>query len=97
MLLFCQLNQTVVVSVHYSIHSRDEIFYSLLVALCHSPSDLSNGVVDITGNSVGDNATYTCNVTFDLIGEHLSTCVQANDGNSASFVPTAPECHRKCL
>ena len=49
-----------------------------------------------TGNSVGDTATYTCNTGFELIGQAVVTCTLATSGNSATFMPTPPVCHRKC-
>ena len=66
----------------------------LVLALCSSPSSLENGTVTFTGNSVGDNATYTCDSGFELVGEGQSQCTQL-DNNSASFIPAAPSCQRK--
>ena len=60
------------------------------------PTDPRNGVVTFTGISVGDNATYTCNTGFELIGEGVATCTQAEGMNNASFLPTEPNCRRKC-
>ena len=55
-----------------------------------------NGMVTFTGNLVGDTATYTCNMGFELIGDSTTTCTAAADGNSATFpaVPP-PECRRE--
>ena len=65
---------------------------------CRRPSSPSNGTVTFTGNSVGDNATYTCDTGFELIGDAVTTCTQDKDGlNSAVFVPTQPICRRKLL
>ena len=66
------------------------------LVLCSSPSSPSNGEVTSAGNSVGDTATYTCNTGFELIGQAVTTCTQATGGNTASFLPVQPVCHRKC-
>ena len=52
-------------------------------------------MVTVTGNSVDDTATYTCNSGFELIGNASATCSQV-DVNSAAFSPAAPECRREC-
>ena len=49
----------------------------------------------LTGNSVGDNATFTCQEEFELIGQELATCVMMVDGNGAMFMPDSPLCRRK--
>ena len=53
-------------------------------------------MVTLTGNSIGDTATYTCNPGFELIGDPTTTCTAAVDGNSATYpaVPP-PECSRE--
>ena len=53
-----------------------------------------NGMVIFTGNSVGDTATYTCNLGFELIGSAFPACMQV-DLNSAAFSPEAPVCRRE--
>ena len=65
------------------------------LAVCSSPSSPSNGAVTSAGNSVGDTATYTCNIGFELIGYAEATCMLSTDGNSASFMPAQPICRRK--
>ena len=52
-----------------------------------------NGMVTVTGNSVSDTATYTCNSGFELIGDSTEACTAAANGNSATF--SAPECRRE--
>ena len=47
--------------------------------------------VTFTGNSIGDTATYTCNLGFELIGDATTTCIAA-DMNSAAFQPAPPSC-----
>ena len=69
------------------------IFFT--IALCPVPNNISNGTVTFSGNSVGDNATYTCDTEFELIGDAETICTQATDMNSASFVPAEPICLRK--
>ena len=64
------------------------------VALCPDPVDIDNGMVTFTGNSVGDTATYTCNLGFELIGDATTTCTQV-DVNSAAFSPQPPVCRRE--
>ena len=61
-------------------------------ALCTNASSPSNGEVTSAGNSVGDTATYTCNIGFELIGQAVATCTQASDRNSATIVPAPPVC-----
>ena len=59
-------------------------------ALCPNPPALANAMVTFTGNSVGDIATYTCNVGFELIGDTTTICTAAADGNSAAFPAVPP-------
>ena len=68
---------------------------SCSAALCADPAAIDNGMVTFTGNSVGDTSTYTCNSTFELIGDATTTCTQVDD-TSATFpsVPP-PECRRE--
>ena len=70
---------------------------NFFLALCTHASNIGNGQVTSTGNSVGDTATYTCNTGFELIGQAVATCTQATDGNSATFTPTAPVCQGKIV
>ena len=52
-------------------------------------------MVAFTGNSIGDTATYSCNLGFELIGATTVTCTQV-DMNSASFqLPETPSCRRE--
>ena len=68
---------------------------SCSTALCPDPAHIVNGMVTLTGNSVGDTATYTCNSGFELIGNASTTCTQL-DMNIAAFAPAAPVCTREC-
>ena len=78
----------------YYYTTTDWVHYSHSTALCPDPTDLVNGMVTSTGNSVGDTATYTCNSGFELVGNATATCTQMNM-NSTVFSPI-PECRREC-
>ena len=67
------------------------LFY---IALCLDPVDIDFGTVTLTGNSIGDTATYSCNPGFELIGGATTTCTQM-DPNSAGFSPLLPSCRRE--
>ena len=67
---------------------------SCSTALCPDPDDIVNGMVTVTGNSVGDTATYSCNSGFVLNGDETTTCIQV-DVNSAVFLPSPPVCIRE--
>ena len=64
-------------------------------AQCLDPPDIVNSTVTLTGNSIGDTATFTCDPGFELIGNASVTCTQV-DVNSATFAPTVPVCRREC-
>ena len=68
---------------------------SCTAALCDNPPEIINGMVTFTGNSVGDTATYTCNLGFEMIGINTATCTQETV-NSATYpsIPP-PECRRE--
>ena len=65
-------------------------------ALCPDPVDPVNGMVTLTGNSVNDTATYSCDMGFELVGGATATCTQM-DVNNAAFSPGPPMCRRKLL
>ena len=69
---------------------------SCFAALCSDPVDILNGIITFTGNSVGDTATYTCNLGFELIGEATTTCSQM-EPYSAAFSPSSPSCRREYI
>ncbi len=79
--------------VAYLLHGSQSS-YSTALLLCPGPLEIDHGMVNFTGNSVGDNATYTCDSGFELIGDAMSTCTQM-DANFAAFQPTPPVCRRK--
>ena len=73
------------------------ILASLLIssaALCDVPVDIDNGMVTFNGNSIGDMATYTCDLGFELIGNANTTCTLV-DTDSAEFQPVPPSCRRE--
>ena len=49
----------------------------------------------VSGNDIGNTATYTCDTGYELKGDDEATCTEADDGNSASFKPDAPVCESK--
>ena len=51
-------------------------------------------MVTLNGNSVGDMATYTCDLGFELIGNATTTCTLV-DMDSAEFQPEPPSCRRE--
>ena len=79
-------NQIFVVGVY-----RHLFFFT---ALCPDPVDPMNGMVTFSGNSVDDNATYSCNMSFELVGSSTAMCTQV-DANSAEFSPAPPVCRSK--
>ena len=42
--------------------------------MCLDPVDIDDGTVTLTGNLVGDTATYTCDPGFELVGDVITTC-----------------------
>ena len=62
-------------------------------ALCSDPDGIDHGNVTFTGNSVDDTATYTCNSSFELIGNANTTCTQL-DMYTAMF-SQEPFCRRE--
>ena len=74
----------------------DSSHHSSSVALCPTPPDINFGTVVVTGNSIGDTATYTCDSGYELIGDAVRTCAKLpNDTSMADFQPEEPFCHRE--
>ena len=69
---------------------------SVLAARCPMLSGPAFGSVSVTGRSIGDNATYSCDPGFDLVGTAESTCEQVNLG-TARWSGIPPICQRKFL
>ncbi|CAI8024982.1 Sushi repeat-containing protein SRPX2, partial [Geodia barretti] len=44
------------------------------VVECPTLNDPDNGNLNLSGNSLGDTAEYTCNTGYNLMGESISTC-----------------------
>ena len=65
-------------------------FIIIIIALCSELSAPANGSVTVTGQSVGDTATYTCDDGFELIGNASRNCKATSDW---SF--SVPVCRRK--
>ncbi|CAI7994714.1 Sushi, von Willebrand factor type A, EGF and pentraxin domain-containing protein 1, partial [Geodia barretti] len=53
------------------------------VVMCPTLNDPDNGNLNLSGNSLGDTAEYTCNTGYNLMGESILTC-----GATASGVAT---------
>ena len=61
--------------------------FSLTIANCRRPDDISNGSVDVKrGASHGSDVTYSCDAGFTLSGRRKRTC---NDGR---WSPDRPTC-----
>ena len=74
----------------------DRFIVYVLLALCPDPPGIDHGEVTFTGNSIGDNATYTCNSGFKLVGPPVTVCSKLpNFLFLAFFQPEAPTCQRK--
>ena len=78
----------------FAVHQLNHLDESCSAALCPDPAPIVNGMVTISGNSVGDTATYTCYSGFELIGVTTTTCTQV-DVNTAGFSPDPPVCRRE--
>ena len=63
-------------------------------ALCDDPININNGMVTFNGNSVGDMATYACDLGFELMGNATTTCTLV-DMDRAAFEPATPFCRRE--
>ena len=66
---------------------------SIHAALCDNLPDPSFGNVSLSGNSIGDVATYACNPGFDLVGPPTRTCEEM-DAGFADWSGEAPVCRR---
>ena len=63
---------------------------SSTLAQCPMLMDPANGRVSVTGNLPGDNATYTCDPDYGLVGVSVRVC-----GNDGQWSGEAPMCARK--
>ena len=70
-----------------------DVFLLLTVVDCGNLTDPDNGQVDLTaGTTFGQNATYSCNTGYNLVGDSTRTC-QAEEDWSGS----APTCQGMLL
>ena len=67
---------------------------SLNTALCEDLPNPVSGSVSLTGNSVGDTATYSCILGFNLVGTITRTC-EIVSPSTAEWSSEAPVCERK--
>ncbi|CAI7994708.1 P-selectin [Geodia barretti] len=44
------------------------------MVMCPTLNDPDNGNLNLSGNSLGDTAVYTCNTGYNLMGESILTC-----------------------
>lgn len=56
---------------------------------CGSLDNPLNGIVDISGTSFGDTATYRCNIGYQVVGEPVRTCE-----DTGLWSGTVPYCAR---
>ena len=81
-----------------TLHTKSRRFHLLhdhySAALCNDSVDINNGMVTFNGISVGDMATYTCDLGFELVGATATTCTLV-DTDSAEFQPAPPSCIRE--
>ena len=91
---------SVVVTFHLQLHVSIALAlcYALILfytALCSDPVDIDFGTVMVTGNSIGDTATYSCNLGFELTERAIITCTEM-EPSLAAFSPSPPSCRREC-
>ena len=80
--------QFVDVSFKYWINTY---FYSVSqAAVCPTLGNPTNGVAGLSGTSVGDTATYTCDSGYELVGLPVLTC--QDDG---TWDNSPPICRRE--
>ena len=65
------------------------------LALCPDLVDPVNGMVMMTGNSVGDTATYSCNDGYSLSGVDMVTC--EDDGEWSDPLPICVPVPHECI
>ena len=65
----------------------------ICAAECDNLPDPPFGGVSLSGNSIGDVATYVCEPAFELVGQPTRTCEQLND-QTADWSGEEPVCRR---
>ena len=63
--------------------------------MCPDLVDPVNGMVMVTGNSVGNTATYSCDDGFSLSGVDMVTC--QDDGQWSDLPPICVPVPRECI
>ena len=64
----------------------------MLAVDCPNLEPPENGEVVLSGRRVGDNATYSCNIGFELTDSAIRTCLET--GNWSGSVPTCTGKHQ---
>ena len=65
-------------------------YFSAILAHCPVLMNLTNGVVMVTGNSLGNIATYRCDPNYELVGTSILVC-----GDNRQWSAEPPMCIRK--
>ena len=91
----CLLKATLLLNAilvsHWLLHASSLIGNICPLAIsCNNLSDPSNGLVTISGTSLGSTAQYTCNYGYVLVGDAIRTCER-----SGEWSETEPVCERK--
>ena len=69
------------------------VLRSIHAAECDDLHDPLFGNVSLSGNSIGDVATYVCDPGFELVGQPTRTCEQLNP-QTADWSGEEPVCRR---
>ena len=75
------------------LHIKCSVLPSIRAAECDNLSDPPFGDVSLSGNSIGDVATYVCDPGFELVGQPTRTCEQLNLP-TAGWSGEEPVCRR---
>ena len=63
------------------------------IPTCADPDKPENGGFTVTGNNIGDKATYTCNIGYDMKGDDEATCTEGKKGRDPTWQPSrVPKC-----
>ena len=69
-----------------------DVFLLLTVVDCGNLTDPANGQVDHTAGTFGQNATYSCNTGYSLVGDSTRICQTEGDWSGS-----APTCQGMLL
>ena len=75
------------------LHIKCSVLPSIHAAECDNLSDPPFGDVSLSGNSIGDVATYVCDPGFVLVGLPTRMCEQLNP-QTADWSGEEPVCRR---